>query len=245
MAKDKIRGRNPVLEALKSSRGIDRIYILKGPKRGPINEIIKRAKENRISLEYVDRPTLDEIGQGKEHQGVVAMVAPYEYKGLEDLFTLAEQRQEDPFFIILDEIMDPHNLGSILRTADAVGAHGIIIPKRRSVGLTPAVAKTSAGAIEYVPVARVGNIRQTIERLKERGLWITGADMEGDRPYYQADMLGPIGLVLGNEGKGISRLVKEKCDFLVKVPMLGQIESLNVSVAAAILMYEVLRGRNL
>ncbi len=245
MSKDTIEGRNPVMEALKSGREIEKILVAKGAREGSINKIIGMAKDKSVFYQYVERQKLDEIATTNNHQGVIALVAAYKYRDLDDILEIAKRKNQDPFIIILDEIMDPHNLGSIMRTADAVGAHGIIIPKRRSVGLTAAVAKTSAGAIEYVPVAKVSNIAQTIEKLKQNGLWIVGADSGGDRDYFYGDMKGPLGLVIGNEGKGISRLVKEKCDFIVKIPMLGKLASLNASVAAAVLMYEVHRQKSM
>lgn len=245
VANDKVEGRNPVLEALRSEREIDKILIAKGAKEGSINKIIGMAKDKGIIIQYVEKQKLNEIAESNNHQGVIALVAAYKYSEVEDILEKASVKGEKPFIIILDEIMDPHNLGSIMRTADAVGAHGIIIPKRRSVGLTATVAKTSAGAIEYVPVARVSNIPQAIDKLKQEGLWVVGADMRGDKDYFHEDMTGAIALVIGNEGKGISRLVKEKCDFLVKIPMTGKVASLNASIAAGILMYEVLRQKNL
>lgn len=240
-----IEGRNPVLEAIKSGRGMEKILIAKGANQGSINKIKGMAREKNIITQYVDRKKLDSIAHTNSHQGVVAIVSEYEYSSVEDILQKAKERNEDPFIIILDEISDPHNLGSIMRTAECVGAHGIIIPKRRSVGLTAIVAKTSAGAVEYFPVAKVSNITATIEKLKENGVWVYGADMSGEDEYYQANLKGAVALVIGSEGKGISRLVKEKCDVLVKIPMKGKVSSLNASVAASILMYEVLRQRNL
>ena len=240
-----IEGRNPVLEAIKSGRRMEKILIAKGANQGSINKIKGMAREKNIITQYVDRKKLDSIAHTNSHQGVVAIVSEYEYSSVEDILQKAKERNEDPFIIILDEISDPHNLGSIMRTAECVGAHGIIIPKRRSVGLTAIVAKTSAGAVEYFPVAKVSNITATIEKLKENGVWVYGADMSGEDEYYQANLKGAVALVIGSEGKGISRLVKEKCDVLVKIPMKGKVSSLNASVAASILMYEVLRQRNL
>lgn len=245
MINDRVEGRNPVIEALKSEREIDKILVAKGAKEGSINKIIGMAKNKGIVIQYVERQKLNEMAESNNHQGVIALVAAYEYSELEDILEIPKNKGEDPFLVILDEIMDPHNLGSIMRTADAVGVHGIIIPKRRSVGLTATVAKTSAGAIEYVPVAKVSNISQTIEKFKKEGLWIVGADMSGEKDYFHSDLKGAIALVIGNEGEGISRLVKEKCDFLVKIPMVGKVASLNASVAAATLMYEVFRQKNL
>ena len=243
LAKDKIEGRNPVIEALKSQRDIEKIIIAKGATEGSINKIIGMAKDRGIFIQYVERQKLNSMSETDSHQGVIAQVAAYEYSSLEDILCAAREKREDPFIIILDEIMDPHNLGSIMRTANAVGAHGIVIPKRRSVGLTAAVAKTSAGAIEYLPVAKVSNIPQTMDKLKEQGLWIAGSDMDGETEHFNRDLKGPIALVIGSEGKGIGRLVKEKCDFLVRIPMVGRVSSLNASVAAATLMYEVFRQR--
>jgi len=243
MSMDNIVGRNPVMEALKSGREIDKIFIAKGTEGGSLIKIIAKAKDRGIIIQYVERQKLNEMSESDVHQGIVATVAAYEYSDLEDILDTVKQKEKDPFILILDEIMDPHNLGSIMRTADAVGVDGIIIPKRRSVGLTATVAKSSAGAIEYVPVARVSNIAQTIDRIKEKGIWVAGADMSGAKDHYNSDFKGPLALVIGNEGQGISRLIKEKCDFLVKLPMVGKVSSLNASVAAAVLMYEAFRQR--
>lgn len=243
MNSDRVEGRNPVIEALKSGREIDKILIAKGAGEGSINKIIAIAKEKGLVVQYVERQKLNEMSETNSHQGVIALVAAYEYSTLEDILEGAKGQDEQPFILILDEIMDPHNLGSIMRTADAVGANGIIIPKRRSVGLTATVAKTSAGAIEYVPVAKVSNIAQTIDKLKDQGIWIAGADMAGEKTHFEEDFKGPIALVLGSEGQGLSRLVKEKCDFLINIPMKGKVSSLNASVAASIIMYEVFRQR--
>ncbi|NLM03519.1 MAG: 23S rRNA (guanosine(2251)-2'-O)-methyltransferase RlmB [Clostridiales bacterium] len=240
---DIIEGRNPVIEALKAEREIDKLIIAKGAREGSINKIVAMAKEQKIIIQYVDRQKLNEISKTNNHQGVIAYVASYTYSTVEDILARPKKNNEDAFILILDEIMDPHNLGSIMRTADAVGVHGIIIPKRRSVGLTATVAKTSAGAIEHVPVARVPNIPQVVEKLKKEGIWIVGADMDGEIEHFNQDLTGNIALVIGNEGKGIGRLVKEKCDFLVQIPMIGKVSSLNASVAAATLMYEVYRQR--
>lgn len=240
-----IEGRNPVREALKSKRPIEKIFVAKGNLSGSIGEIIRLAKKEKLVVQYVERSKLDEISLSHTHQGVIAITSAHQYVQVEDILKMARDKGEDPFIILLDEITDPHNLGSILRTANASGAHGVIIPKRRSVGLTPVVAKSSAGAIEYVPVAKVPNIVQAIEYLKKEGLWITGAEMTGEQYYYQGNLKGPIGIVIGSEGRGMGRLVREKCDFLLKIPMLGQISSLNAAVAGAILMYEVRRQRNL
>lgn len=238
-----IEGRNPVLEAIQSGRDINKLMVADGQKEGSIKKIIAKAKEKGIVISYVDRQKINGLSQSDNHQGVIAFVAAYDYKDLEDLLNEVQEKEEVPFFIILDEINDPHNLGSIMRTADAVGAHGIIIPKRRAVGLTPVVAKTSAGAIEYVPVCRVTNLARTIDTLKERNIWIAGADMTGEQTHFQADFKGAIALVMGNEGQGLSRLVKEKCDFLVNIPMIGKVSSLNASVAASVIMYEIFKQR--
>ncbi len=238
-----IEGRNPVIEALRSGRDIEKILISKGNKEGSIKKIMAMAKENRVFIQYVDKNKINQISTSGAHQGVIAYVAAYRYHELEEILDAARSKEEDIILIILDEITDPHNLGSIIRTADAVGVHGVIIPKRRSVGLTAAVAKTSAGAIEYVPVTRVTNLSRTIDYLKEQGIWVVGADMDGEKLHYDSDLAGNIAFIIGSEGKGISRLVKEKCDFLVKLPMKGRVSSLNASVAASILMYEALRQR--
>ena len=238
-----IEGRNPVIEVLKSDRQIDKIMIANGAKEGSIKKIIGMAKDKNVVVQYVNKNKLDEINTSHAHQGVIAIVSEYKYYELEELIEKAKATNEDMFFIILDEITDPHNLGTIIRTADAVGAHGVIIPKRRSVHITPIVAKASAGAVEYVPVCKVTNIVNTIKRLKEEGLWIAAADMDGE-VFYEQNLTGPIGLVIGSEGFGISRLVKQNCDFTVKMPMTGNVTSLNASVAGGILLYEIFRQRN-
>lgn len=216
--------------------------IARGNTEGSIREIIRRAKEKKIIIQEVDRQRLDEISQSGVHQGVIAYVTPYSYVEVEDILAQARDKGEDPFLIILDEITDPHNLGAIIRTAECSGAHGIIIPKRRSVGLTPAAIKASAGAVEYLPVAKVTNLANLLDKLKDQGIWIAGADMDGQN-YTSQNLQGPIALVIGSEGRGIGRLLKEKCDFIIKIPLKGSIESLNASVAAGILMYEVVRQR--
>lgn len=240
-----IYGRNTVIEALKSKREIEKLLLLKNGE-GSIKKIEGMAKDRKIPIQYVDKTALDrvtdELKSDGSHQGVVAYTSAYKYKEVEDLLSIASNKKESPFLIILDGIEDPHNLGAILRTADGAGAHGVIIPKRRAVGLTDTVAKSSAGAIEYIPVAKVSNISQTIEQLKEAGLWIAACDMDG-QTYYQTDLTGPIALVIGSEGKGISRLVREKCDFILSIPMEGRISSLNASNAAAVLMYEIHKQR--
>ena len=235
---DVIVGRNPVSEAIRSSRTIDRILVTKGGKTGAIVGILAKAKEKQIPIKEVDSKKLDFLAGNENHQGIIAMAAVKEYSSVEDIFALAEDRQEKPFIVVLDEIEDPHNLGAIIRTAECTGVHGIIIPKRRSATLSFAVGKASAGAVEYVPVARVANIANTIDELKERGLWVFGADMNGT-DYTECDFDGAVALVIGNEGKGIGRLVREKCDQIVSLPMKGKINSLNASVAAGVLMYAV------
>lgn len=236
-------GRNPVLEALRSERDINKIWIAEGSQKGQMQQIIAMAIEQQVLIQYVPRKKIDQMVEGI-HQGVVAQVAAYSYAEIDDLFALAESRNEAPFFILLDEIEDPHNLGSIMRTADATGAHGILIPKRRAVGLTATVAKSSTGAIEYIPVARVTNMARAIDELKERGVWIVGTDAKGTDDYRNMDGKMAVGLVIGSEGKGMGRLIKDKCDFLIKMPMVGKVTSLNASVAASLLMYEVYRKRN-
>ncbi|MGN7297268.1 23S rRNA (guanosine(2251)-2'-O)-methyltransferase RlmB [Ferdinandcohnia sp. SAFN-114] len=243
MASDYIIGKNPVIEALKSERDINKIWIAEGSNRGQMNQITSLAKEGNVLVQFVPKKKIDQMVEGN-HQGVVAQVAAYEYAEVDDILTAAEKRNEAPFIILLDELEDPHNLGSILRTADAVGAHGVIIPKRRAVGLTATVAKASTGAIEYIPVARVTNLARTIDELKDRGVWIVGTDAKGKEDYRNVDGKMPIGLVIGSEGRGMGRLVKEKCDFLLHLPMQGKVTSLNASVAASLLMYEVYRKRN-
>lgn len=240
--KEIIAGKNPVLEALRSTRDINKIWIAEGVKKSGINEVLDLAKERGVIVQFVPKKKVDQLSS-ENHQGIVASVAAYNYAEIDDLFKLAEKRGEDPFFIILDELEDPHNLGSIMRTADAVGAHGIIIPKRRSVSLTAVVAKASTGAIEYIPTVRVNNLSQTVEELKERGVWIAGTDAKGSVDYRKMDATLPLAVIIGSEGRGISRLLKEKCDFLYNLPMVGHVTSLNASVAASLLMYEVLRKR--
>ena len=242
MSHDFIMGKSPVLEALKSERDINKIWIAEGSQRGQMQQITSLAKELNVLVQIVPKKKIDGMVEGN-HQGVLAQVAAYQYAEIDDLFALAEKRNEAPFFLLLDEIEDPHNLGSIMRTADATGAHGIIIPKRRAVGLTATVAKLSTGAIEHIPVARVTNMARTIEELKERGVWIVGTDAKGKEDYRQFDGQMPLGLVIGSEGKGMGRLIREKCDFLIQLPMAGHVTSLNASVAAALLMYEVYRKR--
>ncbi|KPL58164.1 23S rRNA (guanosine(2251)-2'-O)-methyltransferase RlmB [Rossellomorea vietnamensis] len=243
MSKDFIGGRNPVIEALKSGRDINKIWIAEGSQKGSIQQIVGLAKESNVMVQYVPKKKIEQM-ISENHQGVVASVAAYQYAELDDLFQKAEQKGEDPFILILDELEDPHNLGSIMRTADAAGAHGIIIPKRRAVGLTSTVAKASTGAIEHIPVARVTNLSRAVDELKERGVWVAGTDAKGKQDFRQLDGTLPIGLIIGSEGKGMSRILRDKCDFLVQLPMIGHVTSLNASVAASILMYEVYRKRH-
>ena len=238
-----IEGRNPIIEALKNNRPIEKIMVNKASKEGSIKKILAMAKENKVIIQEVDRHKLDEMSESHAHQGVIAITSDYRYYDLDEILKIPRQNGEDPFFIILDGITDPHNLGSIIRTADAVGAHAVIIPKRRSVQITPIVAKASAGAVEYLPVCKVTNIVNTIKTLKENGLWIAAVDMDG-QTFYQQNLGGPLGLVVGSEGEGISRLVKQNCDFTVSMPMSGNVTSLNASVAGGILLYEVYRQRN-
>ncbi len=237
-----IEGRNPVLEALKSGREIDKLFVQKGAMEGSIRQIIAIAKEKHILIKEVDRKKLDTLSTTQGHQGVIASAALYKYYEVDEILQIAADKGEDPFIIILDEITDNNNLGSILRIADAAGVHGIIIPKRRSASLTPVIAKTSAGAIEYVPVAKVTNLSHTIDNLKKKGLWIAGAEMSGET-YYKKDLTGPIALVIGSEGEGMGRLIKEHCDFLVSIPMRGSISSLNAAVSTGIIVYEVNKQR--
>ena len=231
-----------MLEAFRSGKPVDKLFVLDGCQDGPVRTIVREAKKHDTILNFVSKERLDQLSETGKHQGVIAHAAAYEYSEIEDMFALAEKRGEDPFFILLDNIEDPHNLGAIIRTANLAGAHGVIIPKRRAVGLTATVAKTSAGALNYTPVAKVTNLAKTMEELKERGLWFVCADMGGES-MYRMNLTGPIGLVIGNEGEGVSRLVKEKCDFVASIPMKGDIDSLNASVAAGVLAYEIVRQR--
>ena len=237
-----LEGRNAVLEAFRAGREIDRILMLDGATEGQMSTIRREAKKHDTPVKFVEKERLDRLSETGKHQGVIAYVAAYRYAEVEELLERAEEKNETPFLILLDRIEDPHNLGAILRTANVVGAHGIIVPKDRAVGLTPTVAKASAGAINYTPVARVTNLTQTIEKLKKKGLWFVCADMDGT-PMWQMDLKGPICLVIGAEGEGVSRLVKENCDFVASIPENGDIHSLNASVAAGILSYEILRQR--
>lgn len=238
-----IEGRNPVIEALRASKPIDKLYIQDGLNDGPIMTVKREAKKRNVFVKYVDRDRLDKLSETGMHQGVIAVSAAYEYSQMEDVFALAQSKGESPFVYILDGIEDPHNLGAIIRTANLSGAHGVIIRADRAVGLTGAVARTSAGAINYTPVVRVTNIARCIEELKEKGMWFVCADMDGV-PMYDVDMTGSLGLVIGAEGEGVSRLVKSKCDHVARIPMKGDIDSLNASVAAAVLGYEAVRQRD-
>ncbi len=237
-----IEGRNAVLEAFRSGKPVDKLFVLDGCQDGPVRTIVREAKKHDTIIQFVEKERLSQLSETGKHQGVVAFAAAYEYAEVEDMLELARQKGEDPFLILLDNIEDPHNLGAIIRTANLAGAHGVIIPKRRAVGLTATVAKTSAGALNYTPVAKVTNLVKTMEELKERGLWFVCADMGGES-MYRLNLKGPIGLVIGSEGEGVGRLVKETCDFVAGIPMRGDIDSLNASVAAGVLAYEIVRQR--
>lgn len=237
-----IEGRNAVLEAFRSGKTIDKLFVLEGCQDGPVRSITREARKHDTIVNFVTKERLDQLSETKKHQGVIALAAAYEYAEVEDMLKLAEEKGEPPFLILLDNIEDPHNLGAIIRTANLAGAHGVIIPKRRAVGLTATVAKTSAGAINYTPVAKVTNLSNTIKELKEKGMWFVCADMDGT-VMYELDLKGPIGLVIGSEGEGVSKLVKENCDFTAAIPMAGEIDSLNASVAAGVLAYEIVRQR--
>ncbi len=239
---EQIEGRNAVLEAFRSGKSVDKLFVLDGCQDGPVRSITREARKKDTIINYVPKERLDQMSETGSHQGVIAQVAAYEYAEVSDILDRAQEKGEDPFIIFLDGIEDPHNLGAIIRTANLAGAHGVIIPKRRAVGLTATVAKTSAGALNYTPVAKVTNLAKTMEELKEQGLWFVCADMGGESMYRQ-NLTGPIGLVIGNEGEGVSRLVKEKCDFITSIPMKGDIDSLNASVAAGVLTYEIVRQR--
>jgi 23S rRNA (guanosine2251-2'-O)-methyltransferase len=240
---DLVIGRNAVMEVLKSDRTIECIYVANGSVEGSIKAIINRAKEKKLVLKEVDRKKLDGMSNGLNHQGVIAQVTPFVYSEVPDILKYAKDKNEDPFIVVLDELEDPHNLGSIIRTAELCGVHGIIIPKRRNVGVTSTVYKSSVGAIEHMKIAKVTNINSTIDELKENGLWVYGADISGIEYSYQVNFTGPCVLVIGSEGRGISKLTLKKCDKLVKIPMVGKINSLNASVAGGIMMYEILKGR--
>ena len=237
-----IEGRNAVIEAFRSGKPIDKVFILDGCQDGPMVTIRREAKKKDVMIKYVTKERLDQMSETGKHQGVIAYAAAYEYAEVSDILEKAKEKGEDPFIFILDNIEDPHNLGAIIRTANLAGAHGVIIPKNRAVGLTATVAKASAGALNYTPVAKVTNLSQTIEELKKEGLWFVCADMDGEIMYRQ-NLTGPIGLVIGNEGEGVGRLVKSKCDLVARIPMQGDIDSLNASVAAGVLAYEVVRQR--
>ena len=241
---DQIEGRNSVLELLESGKDINKIFIAKGEKHGSINKIINIAKQNKVIIVEAERAELNQMAQTKNYQGVIAIVPPFEYCEIKDILEKAKQKKEDPFIIILDGIEDPHNLGSIIRTAETAGVHGIVIPKRRAAGVNSTVNKVSAGAVEHMKIARVNNINDTINNLKKEGIWVCGTDMETNTYYYNQDLTGPIAIVIGSEGFGMSRLVKENCDFLIKIPMKGKITSLNASVSAGIVMYEAVKQRN-
>ena len=241
---EQVEGRNSVLELLESGKDINKIFISKGERHGSINKIISKAKERRIIIVEKEKNKMKEMAQTPNYQGVIAVVPPFDYCEVEDILECAKKRNEEPFILILDGIEDPHNLGSIIRTAETAGVHGIIIPKRRAASVNSTVNKTSAGAVEYMKIARVTNISDTISRLKENGIWICGTDINTDTYYYEQDLTGPIGIVIGNEGSGISNKVKNNCDFLVKIPMKGKITSLNASVSTGIIIYEALKQRD-
>lgn len=237
-----IEGRNAVMEAFRSGKTVDKLFVLDGCTDGPVRSIIREARKHDTLLQFVKKERLEQISQTGKHQGVIAYTAAYQYAEIEDMFALAAEKGEDPFLILLDEIEDPHNLGAIIRTANLAGAHGVIIPKRRAVGLTATVAKTSCGALNYTPVAKVTNLTKTIEELKKRGVWFVCADMGGE-VMYDLNLTGPIGLVIGNEGSGVSKLVREHCDYIASIPMKEDIDSLNASVATGVLAYEIVRQR--
>ena len=238
----KIEGRNPVIEAYRSGKTIDKLFVLDGCQDGPVKTITREARKQHTIISYVSKERLDQLSETHHHQGVIAIAAAYDYASVDDILAKAREKGEAPFIFLLDGIEDPHNLGAIIRTANLAGAHGVIIPKHRAVGLTATVARTSAGALNFTPVAKVTNLVKTMEELKEKGLWFVCADMDGE-PMYHLNLTGPIGLVIGNEGEGVSRLVKENCDFVAGIPMKGQINSLNASVAAGVLAYEIVRQR--
>ncbi len=237
-----VEGRNAVAESFKAGKTVDKLFVLEGCKDGPLNSIIRQAKKKGTVINFVPREKLDQISKTGKHQGVIAILAAFDYAELDDVLAKAKEKGEDPFIFILDNIEDPHNLGAIIRTANLCGAHGVVIPKRRATGLTATVAKASAGAIYHTPVVKVTNISATIEELKNKGLWFVCADMDGES-MYKLDMKGPIALVIGNEGSGVSRLVKEKCDFVASIPIKGDIDSLNASVACGVLAFEIVRQR--
>lgn len=243
MSEELIGGRNSVIEALRSGRSLNKLIVQDGIKGGSIGEIIALAIESGVPIDYVKIEKLNQLAEGLRHQGVAAMVAPVRFYDLDEVLAAAQAKGEDPFLVLLDELQDPQNVGAIIRTADAAGVHGVLMPKRRSCPLNAVVAKVSAGAVEYVPVVSIGNIAQTIEELKKKGLWVIGADMDGEVDYFSGNLKGPIVLVIGAEGKGLGRLVREKCDLLVKIPMRGGVSSLNASAAGAILLFEIVRQR--
>lgn len=241
---DIIEGRNPVMEALRSGRTIDKLFVQSGDRNGSCLKILKMARDAHIAVSYVEKAKLDKISSTKAHQGVIAYVAAKEYVGLKDIIKIARDKGEAPFIVICDEINDPHNLGSIIRTANCAGAHGVVISKHNAVGLNATVAKTSAGAVEFTPVAKVSSIAQAVETLKKENIWVTAADMDGSETMYEHDFSGGAAIVIGSEGEGVSSLVKKRCDSIVRIPMLGEISSLNASVAGALMIYEVVRCRN-
>ena len=241
--KDQVEGRNSVLELLESGKDINKIFVTKGERHGSINKIIAKARERKVIVVEKDKKQMNEIAQTENYQGIIALVPPFEYCEIEDILEEAKRKKEDPFVLILDSIEDPHNLGSIIRTAETAGVHGIIIPKRRAASVNSTVNKVSAGAVEYMKIARVTNITDAINKLKEEGLWICGTDINTETYYYQQDLKGPIGVVIGNEGNGIGEKVKKNCDFLVKIPMKGKVTSLNASVSAGIIIYEIVEQR--
>ena len=240
---DQVEGRNSVLELLESGKDINKIFVTKGEKHGSINKILAIAKERKIIVVEKDKKQMDEMAQNENYQGVIAIVPPFEYCEIEDILDYAKQKNEDPFILILDEIEDPHNLGSIIRTAETAGVHGVIIPKRRAAAVNSTVNKASSGAVEYMHIARVTNITDIIQKLKDAGLWICGTDINAEKYYYEQDLTGPLGIVIGNEGKGMGEKVRKNCDFLVKIPMKGKVTSLNASVSAGIVIYETLKQR--
>ena len=242
---DIVQGRNAVLELLNSDRDINKIYLQRGEKHGSINEIIKLAKNKKIVLVEVDKNKLDELSNGGNHQGIIAVVPPFNYCEVEDILEETKQKNEEPFIVILDGIEDPHNLGSIIRTAETAGVHGIIIPKRRAAGVNATSSKVACGAVEHMKIARVNNLVETIRSLKENGIWVYGTEMHGEKEYYNENLKGAIAIVIGNEGSGMSRIVKENCDVLLRIPMKGKINSLNASVSAGIVIYEALKQREM
>ena len=241
---DQVEGRNAVIELLESGKDINKLYITKGEKNGSINKIIALAKENKVVIVEKDKKQMEEMAQTDNYQGVIAIVPPFEYCEIEDILNYAKEKEENPFVIILDGIEDTHNLGAIIRTAETAGVHGIIIPKRRAASVNSTVSKVSCGAVEYMRVARVNNITDSIKKLKEEGLWICGTSISAEKYYFNQDLTGPLGIVIGNEGKGMSDLVEKNCDYLVKIPMMGKVESLNASVSTGIIIYEALKQRN-